>query len=325
MKVLVTGATGFIGRHLVCAALGKGWLVRAAAFRSKDTAEFERMGAEIFRCDLTRKEELKGILKDVDIVFHLAAQLGRKDISSKRIYTVNIEGTRNLLNECVNSSIKAFIHGSASGVIGVRNYVGADETASYAPKTSYEVSKCKSEKLVLEYFNKYELPVTIIRPQMAYGPGDLHKLKLFRAINNRRFYLVGNGEALWHPSYIDDVVESFILAAGKEPAGEIFNIAGPRYISVKEFTETIAECLGKKLPRLRIPTAIAYTGAFCLETVLRILKKEPVISISKVRFLTTNFTLNISKAKSLLGYKPQVDPVDGIKKTVKWYKDNGYL
>ncbi|MFX0198228.1 MAG: NAD-dependent epimerase/dehydratase family protein [Candidatus Hodarchaeota archaeon] len=325
MKVAITGATGFIGMHLLRAILKRGWAVKLLVLDSDHADPLEELGVEILRGDLTHRESLDGFPGDANLVYHLAGQLGRGKISYRQMYSVNVEGTKNLLDRCVNSKIQSFIHCSAAGVIGIKGELGAKETAPYAPASPYETTKYHAERLVLDYAERYGLPVTVLRPCFVYGPGDLHKLRFFRAISKRKFHLLDDGSALWHPTFIDDVIQAFLLAAENEIQGEVFNIAGPAWISVKEFAETIASCLGTTIPKLKIPRRMAYLAAYCLETVCRNLNIEPPLSPTRVKFLTTHFCLDISKSKEMLGYTPRVEPMKGVEHTVKWYKEHGFL
>ena len=324
MKVAITGATGFIGMHLVRAILKRGWRIKALVLDNDRADTLEKLGVEIFRGNLTQRESLDGFPGDVNIVYHLAGQLGGTKTDYRQMYSVNVEGTKNLLDRCVKSKIRSFIHCSAAGVVGIKGKVEVNETAQYAPESPYEVSKCYGERLVLDYSVKYGLPVTVLRPCFVYGPGDLHKLRLFRAIGKRKFRLIGDGSALWHPTFIDDVIQGFLLAAENEPRGEVFNIAGPAWISMREFAETIAACLGTTVPKLKIPTRMAYLAASCLEMACRNLNIDPPLTRGRVKFLTTNFCLDISKSRDVLGYVPRVEPAEGVKRTVRWYKEHGF-
>ncbi len=325
MKVAITGATGFIGMHLVRAISKRGWRIKALVMDNDRADPLRELGVDIFRGNLTQRESLDGFPGDANLVYHLAGQLGGTKIGYRQMFSVNVEGTKNLLDRCINSKIRSFIHSSAAGVVGIKGNVGVKENAPYAPESPYEVSKCYGERLVLEFSVKYGLPVTVLRPCFVYGPGDLHKLRLFRAIAEKKFRLIGKGNALWHPTFIDDAIKGFLLAAEKKARGEVFNVAGPTWIAVRDFANTIAASLGTTVPRCRIPRGMAHLAALCFEVACGSLKIDPPLSRTKFKFLTTNFCLDISKSRDVLGYVPQVEAAEGVEHTVRWYKEHGFL
>ncbi|MEW6097201.1 MAG: NAD-dependent epimerase/dehydratase family protein [bacterium] len=321
MRALITGTAGFIGSNLAMSLVNQNWEVRGLILEEENPAFLKEVGVDIRRGDLTKKETLKALAKDIDVVFHIAAQLGKASVSYQRTYEINVNGTINLILECLNSNIQHFIYCSSRGVGGVK------ETDPYSPdkNSAYELTKCEAEKATLEYSYKEGLPLTIIRPCFVYGPRDLHKLELFQSIQRKRFLLVGDGSAFWHPTFIEDLLQGFLLAVNKPPKGEIYNIGGPDKVSILECLTTIAQELDVSIPRLRVPVSIAYVSAFGCEWFSNLTNKEPFISRSKVRRLTTDDDMDISKAKRELGYKPQFDFKEGVKRTVKWYKENGFL
>ena len=127
--------------------------------------------------------------------------------------------------------------------------------------------------------------MTVIRPDFVYGPGDLRRLPLYRAIGNKRFFLIGDGKAVLHPTYIEDVVQGLCLSTNNPVSfGEIYNIAGPRVITVREYAETIAQALNVSLPRLKFPKPSAVILAKLFEALSKITGKEPILSQSKITF-----------------------------------------
>jgi UDP-glucose 4-epimerase len=325
MKVLVTGGTGFVGRHLVRALIEKGCAVKMLARESSNAEEFEKLNVEILHGDVTNKNSLPGITDDTDVVYHLAAQVGEWGIPESQFDAVNVQGTRNLLGESVRAGVKHFVFCSTPGVLG-KGYAHAPETLPYNPPYVYERTKCDAEKTVLEFHHSQHLPVTIIRPDFVYGPGDLRRLPLYRAIRDRRFYIIGNGRTLLHPTYVDDVIQGFhLVAKNSVPYGEIYNIAGPHPVTVQEFVETIARVFKVHPPRIKIPKFLALVAAQVCESLSGISGKEPFISRSRIEFLTNSHGSDVSKAQTRLGYQAGFQLEEGMRRTIDWYHEHRLL
>lgn len=289
-----------------------------------DIQELENI--KIVYGDITDKGSLQDCIQGIEVIYHLAGQVGEWGVSDERFFAVNVEGTRNLLEAAGEAGVKHFIFCSTPGVQG-KGYTSASEGFPYNPSQIYELTKAEGEKIVLAFQEKGEaLKVTIVRPDFVYGPGDLRRIPLYRAIRNRRFFLIGDGMALLHPTFIDDAVQGFCLLPDNPVSfGQIYNIAGPRTVTEREFMQLIAKTLDVSLPSLTLPISFARFLAKCLERVSRIRGKEPLLSLSKVDFLTKDHGSDISKAMSQLGYRPEIDCREGIRRTVHWYCEHGWL
>lgn len=326
MKILVTGATGFIGSHLVPALVKMGHKVRCLVRKTSNISKLQKLkNVEFFYGNITDKRTLKGLNKGVEAVFNVAGALGKWNNDDRDLAPVNIEGVRNLLEIFKGSKIKKFIHLSAGGVTGpVKNGL-ADETYPCQPSTPYEKTKYEGERLALKLGQAYSLPVVVVRPTFTYGPDDPHKLNLFKLVKKRFFIFVGNGKSLYHPVYIDDLIQGVLLAFEKGKPGEVYIIGGEESVSKKELVNTIAESLNVKLKAIYAPYPLMHLAALIMEMGAKILRFEPILTRSRVSAMGNNWGCNISKAKKELGYKPQVSLAEGIRKTVKWYQKGGYL
>jgi len=321
MKILITGATGFIGKNLVLELVSKSHKVRCLVrktSRKNDINYLKKLKVELFNGDLTDKNSLKGMCRGIDIVYHLTGVLGGFNVSEKLISDVNIMGTRNVLEESKKSNIKKFIFCSSAGVIGP--IVSGNELSPYNPSNFYEKTKVGAEKLVL----KTKLNYIVIRPEFVYGPMDNHVLPLFKAIKNKRFFIIGSGNSRLHPTYIDDLTQAFIKCLDPKIKNQIYMIAGEKAIKVKALYKLIAKKLNVKTNKILIPIPIITILAFILENSAKIFKLNPIITMSKIRFFTENRAFNTSRARKEIGYKP-VELEKGFEKTVKWYKQRGDL
>jgi nucleoside-diphosphate-sugar epimerase len=320
--VLVTGATGFTGGHLTRFLARKGYHVRALVRPGKDTSALTSAGIEIAPGDLTDRPSLDVAMSGVDTVYHIAALYREEGVSKQRFWDVNVTGTGNLIEASGRAKVKRFVHCSTVGVQGEIKHPPADEQAPYSPGDHYQQSKMEGELLALEYFKKGH-PVAVFRPVGIYGPGDTRFLKLFR---NVRKPMIGSGKALYHLTFIDDLVEG-ILKVGTTPGieGEIFTLAGPRYTTLNELYDVIAGVLGVKRSKISIPVWPVWTAGALCEAVCRPLRVEPPIFRRRVDFFVKDRAFDITKARTRLGYDPKVDLKDGICRTAEWYREQGLL
>jgi UDP-glucose 4-epimerase len=324
-RALVTGGTGFLGRHLVNALREDGWEVRVLVRNKSKQKDNIDPRIDYHEGDLTRPETLIGAAEGIIVLFHLAAQLGEWGVPQSTFEAVNIEGTQHLIDLCrIHKGIR-FVFASTPGVQG-KGHRQAQEDLPYNPPYLYEKSKCQAEKLVRRAHDIENLQTVIIRPDFVYGPGDHRRIALYRAIQRHRFYVIGNGQSIMHPTYVTDAVQGFLLAATQaEAAGQVYNIAGPQLMTVDEYVCTIAKALGIRPPRLKIPKTMAYLAALGFETLSRIRHRAPFVSRSKIEFLTKDHGCDIGRARKHLGYHPKTDFSEGMKLTLDWAKESGKL
>jgi len=249
-----------------------------------------------------------------------------RGVPNETFFAVNVQGTQNLLRAADEAGVKHFIFCSTPGVQG-KGYSKASEGLPYNPPHIYELTKAEAEKAVLAFEKSRDsLEVTIVRPDFVYGPWDLRRLPLYRAIRDSRFFLIGNGQSLIHPTFIEDAVKGFCLLANNcITFGQIYNIAGPRTMAIREFVQTIANVLDVSLSGIRLPIAFARSLAILFEGISRISGNAPILSLSKVDFLTKNHGSDISKAIADLGYRPEVDFSEGTQETINWYRHHGLV
>lgn len=325
-KVLVTGATGFTGGHLCVRLREKGDDVRALSLPGMDTQPLDKEGIEVVIGDLRKKGSLLPAVEGVDCVYHIAAVYREEGIPKQTFWDVNVEGTRNLLEAAKQAGVKRFVHCSTVGVQGEIQNPPAAEDAPYRPGDYYQESKMEGELLALDFFKKEGLPGVVFRPVGIYGPGDTRFLKLFKYIHSGKFRMFGSGEVLYHLTYIDDLLDGIELV-GETPGieGGIFTLAGPRYTTLNEFVETIAEVLGVQVSKRHYPVWPVWTAGAVCEFLCRPLRINPPIYRRRVEFFLKDRAFDTSKAKKMLEYQPKVDIKTGLKRTADWYKEQGLL
>lgn len=324
MKVLVTGGTGFIGSYLVKKLISDGHYVFCLVRDLKKGEMLRIGGAVLINGDIRDSSFIEKIPEGIDLVYHLAGVLRKWDIPAQVYYDTHVRGTGNLLQACVNKRIKRFIHCSSVTVLGTSGEALFDEKSPYQSTGIYENTKAEAEKLVLTYVNNGEIEATIIRPTIVYGPADLHVLRLFKAIKNGRFPLIDSGKALLQPTYIEDVISGFELCLNNKGVNQIYILAGERPITVREFVNIIAKIMGVMPPKINIPRHIANFIALTFEVAGKVFKFTPPFTRANIKFFTENKACKINKAIKELGYKP-INLEEGLRKTIEWYKKNGYL
>lgn len=333
--VAITGATGFLGRALTRRLLDEGHTVRALARPTTDRSGFPAEVVEWVAGDLDDPDSLRALIDGADHIIHAAGMLGEFGVSEETYQRVNAEGTRNVLAATAAALADGrlgpnarLLHVGSAGVLGpIRGRPDGflfDETMPLAPSNAYERSKALAESYARE-FALAGLPAVIARPEFVYGPGDLHVLGLFRAVQRGVFFYIGSGRNHCHPTFIDDAVDGMLACLERGRAGQAYQIAGPRSVSFRELAGTMAAELGVAPPRLRLPRALALLGAAGLEVVGNATGRAIPLSRTGVAFFSEDRRFTSAKAERELGYRPRVDLREGIAKTVAWYRNEGLL
>jgi nucleoside-diphosphate-sugar epimerase len=325
-NAFVTGASGFTGSYLCKALLEKKYNVKALVRKNSNRENLENLNIQCIEADLADPDSIKGKIKDTDIVFHIAALYRQEGVSKDMFTKVNLEGTRIMLDESIASGVKRFVHCSTVGVQGEISNPPATEEAPYKPGDHYQVSKMAGEKLALSYFNEGKIDGVVVRPVGIYGPGDTRFLKLFRHIYKGNFKMIGNGNVLYHLTFVEDLVQGIILA-GETPTAsrQIYTIGGSEYLPLTDLANMIAQILDKPISKIHIPLWPVYTAALLCEMICRPLGIEPPIYRRRLDFFTKDRAFDISKARHELGYNPKVPLKEGLTRTAQWYKEHGWL
>lgn len=328
MKCLVTGATGFLGRYLTQALVEDGHRVRVLVRPTSDCSLLKDYDIEIITGDLLQRDTLVEAAKGQEVVLHNAAKVadwGKRE----EFYQVNVQGTKNLLDACLATGVKRFIYTSSLTVLGAsRSTRPVDERTPYTTRyfEPYTETKILTEKLVLDYYNTHNIPVTIIRPGMIWGPGDTTIFpRIERLAKKRLLLIIGQGTNTLCLSYISNVVEGIILVTYNPQAiGQIYHITDRDRVTAKTFLSEIAHIIGiKSLYRLPIPFRMLFTLAHAFEIWTRIRKKEgaPLITRYGICLMGLNFNIDIAKAQRELGYTAKVPFKEGMKRLHQWYKE----
>jgi len=328
MNILITGGTGFIGSQLALRCLDLSYSV--TVFGQENTpAEainaglLRERGARVVLGSVTDISLVREVLKGIDLVVHLAAVQHEMNVPDGVFRSVNVEGTRNLLEASISNGVKRFVHGSTIGVYG-STAENVDESTPCRPDNIYGITKLEGERVALSY--NRGLPVVAIRIPEVYGPGDRRLLKLFSGIQRGMFVVIGSGKNLHHPIFVGDLVQGLLIAfCQPEAAGEVFLLAGKQVVSTETMVRTIAQELQAKTLPFRIPLLPMTLIATLMEKGLRPLGVQPPLHRRRIDFFRKSFQLSGKKAADVLGFAPETDFRTGVHLTAKWYRENGYL
>ena len=334
-RILVTGATGLIGGRLVKTLAADGHNVKLLVRRSSAVSVLRKLSVEPEYGDIRDSESVERAVKDVDVVYHLAAIRGERLLPREMYWDVNVKGTKNILEASYKAGIEKFVYCSTEGVLGWFDNSPADESWPYKPVGMYHITKAEAERLVKKYLHEKQLPATIIRPVIAYGPTDRGVIfKIARLIKEGRFVILGHGDFRLHLVYIDNLTQGLRLAGEKKcSVGQIYIIADENPITFIRLIQIIAETLNVQTTKIHIPIWSAKLAGLMAENLYRSLlslsiKKlgdDPILTPMKVDILSKERFYNISKAKKELGYTPTTHTEEGIAATINWYKKNDYL
>lgn len=326
MKVLVTGASGFLGSHLVSRLARQGDEVRALARRSSKTDHLRQPGVEIVYGDLKDRESLRRAVEGVDMVYHAGAALSG---SWQEFEESTIKGTERMLELALAAKVKRFVHISSLAIYQVyelKKNTLVEETYAYekAPEKvgNYTHSKVEAEQLAFRFYEK-GLPVVAVRPGIIYGPrGKVLFPHLGYLLKNKLFVLIGQGDNLLPLTYIDNTVDAILLAAEKrEAVGHAYNIVDAEEITQKVYLEKYMAATHSRFVVVSLPFSLLLSSITLVEQ----LRKSGVLNgaASPSRYgLTSKYKslrFDTSKAKKELSWEQKISLAEGLKCTFEWY------
>jgi nucleoside-diphosphate-sugar epimerase len=326
LKALVTGATGFIGSHLVEALIQRGAQVRCLVRNERHLGWVKDLPVEFVVGNCQEKNSLKQAVKDVDHVFHLAGVTTA--VNEKTYFEVNALGTENLVQACIedNPRLKKFIYLSSQAAAGpCRSGEKKKASDPCEPVSPYGRSKLLGEDLALSH--SHELPLLILRPCAVYGPRDKGFYELFKCLSKGIKPCLTDHDQHISMCYVQDLVRAILLAAETQTeSGEILFLSDGQDYRMEEVGDIFAQAMGISALQLPLPKQLLFGLAFLAECISRVSGKPSIMSRGKVEeMIQKNWLCDITKARALLGFEPRISLARGAKLAVDWYKKENWL
>jgi len=328
MRNLVTGGSGFLGSHLVEALVARGEEVRALVRPTSRTAHLANLDVELAYGDLGDAECLKAAARGVQRIYHCAA-LAADWGTWEAFRAANGTGVRNLLETAVAAGVSKFVHVSTTDVYGHPDYP-ADESAPYRLRGwPYSDTKIEGERLVWAYHREHGLPVTVVRPVNIYGPrSTTFVVEIVELLKSGSMIHVGDGRKPAGLGYVTNVVDVLLRAADSEKStGQAYNASDGSDVTWRQYVDRLAHIVGVPRPRLVIPRRLAYMAGWAMEKIygaLR-LRSRPLLTRMVAELFGTDQGFPIDKARRELGYEPQVDFDEGMRRVEAWLHEAGYV
>ena len=330
MKVLVTGATGFLGAYVVPELSSRGYEVTSMVHYRKLTPDLEKT-ARTKVADLTDEASLVDATKGMDAVVHLAAYytfFGKRELYE----TVTVNGTRSLIKACLANGVRRFVYCSSTEAMGPVESPPADESTPLRPSSEYGRSKADAERVVRES-SAQGIEWTIIRPSGIYGPGNVDDVAFWFIVSFAKNslatrFLVGGGGNLVQFVHVRDAARAFVLALDnpRASAGQTYIVSDDRAVSYRELYSIMAELCGRGPPRISVPKAMAKAMIAPVEAINAITRRSAFMwHLSTVDAVTSDRSFSSAKAARELGYGPAFGLKEGLTETLDWYRAEGYL
>lgn len=324
-KILVTGATGFLGKYITERLISEGYEVLALGRNEKAGKVLENLGATFCKGDFTDKEECESYFKGVDYVIHAGA-LSTVWGKWESFYDINVAGTRNVCELCVENHVKRMVYISSPSIYSGKQHrfdIKESEFNSKNDLNYYIKSKILAEQVIRE-FHSTGLYTVVIRPRGLIGVGDTSLMpRLLKANGRTGIPLFNKGENYVDITCVENVAYAIALSIKAEDiGGEIFNISNGEPMQFKIILELFLQAMGEKPKYFKLPFGLVYGIAAMLEAIYRTFDKQGEPALTKYTVCTLAFsqTLDISKAQQKLGYKPIMTISEGIVKYGEWWK-----
>jgi nucleoside-diphosphate-sugar epimerase len=328
VKALVTGATGFTGGALARFLRTRGDEVRALV-RDPARAEATALGAsgiDVVAGDLTDRTSLERGVAGRDVVFNIAALYREAGRRAAEYRAVNAEAVGAIIEACGAAGVRRVVQCSTVGVHGDVEHPPANEDAPLRPGDIYQQTKLEGERIGREAASRTGVELVIARPSGIYGPGDRRLFKLIGGVARRRFVVLGSGRHFYHLTFIDDLCEGFRLCATvPAAAGRTYILAGAELTTLAQLVAVTARVAGVPPPRLRLPVWPVWLAGAACELVLAPFGIEPPIYRRRVDFFRKSRAFDIRRAREELGFSPRVGVEEGIRRTLEWYREQGWI
>ncbi len=322
MNIFVTGATGFIGHHLVKKLLSEGHTVHAIYRSQPKSEEIKHDKLKWFRGDILNNESLKIAMIGCHHVYHVAAYAAAWEKNPGDFRKFNVQGTINVIETARSLGINEIVVTSTAGVFGpsLPNII-TETTVSKIPYfTGYERSKAESERIIADYVRK-GMRIIIVNPTRVYGPGFLNEsnsvTKMIKSYVQGKWHILpGNGSSIGNYAFVNDIVEGHILAMQKGTSGERY-ILGGENVTYQQFFQKLSDISGKKYWLMSMPLYLMLGIGYSFLVLHKLFKITPLITPAHIRKFNYNWEVSSDKATSVLDY--HITPIGkGIEETIQW-------
>ena len=328
MDALVTGGTGFVGANLVRELLAAGESVRVLARRGSDRRALDGLAVEVVEGDLLDPASLGRACAGVQTVYHAAADYRLWAPDPAVLHRVNVDGTRAMLEAAGAAGVRRVVYTSTVGALGIPRdgSPGTEDTpvSIHDMVGAYKRSKFVAEQVALD-FARRGLPVVVVNPSAPIGPWDVKPTPTGQMVldfmRGKMFATLDTGLNLVH---VRDVARGHLLAAARGKVGERYILGAVNgNVSLAEIGRLLSEITGRRPPRLRVPYALAWCGAACMESVARLTGGVPQVPLTAVRMARKRMYFSPAKAVRELGL-PQTDIRVALRDSVAWFAAHGY-
>jgi nucleoside-diphosphate-sugar epimerase len=327
-KYLITGASGFIGSHLVELLLKKKISVkdiRLLVLPNDTLDNLPNKDFDFIYGDIRNKNDVLKAIKNVDIVYHLAAKTVFEGKTYEDFKDTNVDGTKNIVEASIKEKVSKFIFFSSIAVYGLPAFVGEiinwNEKQLKAPAEVYGESKLVAENIVFEAFQNCNLPAVIIRPSTVYGPRD-HQgvLELYKIIDKGLFVKIGKGKNKVDYVYVKDLVLGAYQAQKMAKNGSDYILGGGKPITFNYLVDSVSNSINKKVVNIHITKGLALLVSYVFDGLGKAFGFRSPLFPQRVKVMTTNCYFDVTKARREIGYKPKIDFKEGAILTASWYK-----
>jgi dihydroflavonol-4-reductase len=327
-RVLVTGASGFVGSALVKHLVETGWRVRALLRPTSPRTQLDGLGVEYAQGDINAAESVARAVTGVRYVFHVAADYRLWARQPSELMRTNVEGTRTVMLAAQRAGVERIVYTSSVATLAPRpNGDASDESAPLSPSdaiSAYKQSKVLAERLVETLIAEAGLPAVIVNPSAPIGPRDVRPTPTGRIIveaaSGRMPGFVDTGLNLVH---VDDVAAGHVAALCQGRIGERY-ILGGQNVSLAQMLADIARLVGRSPPRLRIPRSLLFPLALAAEAAAQVTGREPFATVSGLRMAKYRMYFTSAKAEHELGYRARPYG-EALADAIEWFRRAGYL
>jgi nucleoside-diphosphate-sugar epimerase len=286
----------------------------------------KQAGVTLVTGDLRDRDAVAAAADGVEVVYHLAALYRQAGLGDEVYRAVNATAAADVVDAAARAGVRRVVHCSTVGVHGDVEHPPANEDAPLKPGDIYQVTKLEGERLARDAGSRLGVEVTIVRPTGIYGPGDRRLLKLFRGVARRRWITLGDGKIYYHLTFIDDLVDGFRLC-GTHPAAanRTYILAGGEVTTLNELVGLVADVAGVAPPTRHLPVWPFWMAGAACEAICAPFGIEPPIFRRRVDFFTKSRAFDITRARTEIGFAPRVGLREGTRRTLEWYRAEGWL